>query len=97
METISSQNSETIRVLNAKFREELAEVHRQLDEKERQNNKDRQAFSEATTAQEKRHQNTIAALNLTLQETVSKFTADTESLRKRKDAEIKQMALESDK
>ena len=72
-------------------------MHRQLDEKERQNNKDRQAFSEATTAQEKRHLNTITALNLTLQETVSKFTADTESLRKRKDAEIKQMALDSDK
>jgi hypothetical protein len=75
----------------------LAEVHRQLDEKERQNNKDRQAFSEATIAQEKRHQNAISALNLTLQETVSKFTADTETLRKRKDADIKQMALDSDK
>jgi hypothetical protein len=58
LETISSQNAETIRVLNAKFREELAELHRQLDEKERQNNKDRQAFSEATIAQEKRHLNT---------------------------------------
>jgi hypothetical protein len=64
-------------------------VHRQLDEKERQNNKDRQAFSEATVAQEKRHQNSITALNLTLQETVSKFNADNENLRKRKDAEIK--------
>lgn len=72
-------------------------MHRQLDEKERQNNKDRQAFSEATIAQEKRHQNTISALNLTLQETVSKFTADTETLRKRKDADIKQMAMDSDK
>lgn len=72
-------------------------MHRQLDEKERQNNKDRQAFSEATIAQEKRHQNAISALNLTLQETVSKFTADTETLRKRKDADIKQMALDSDK
>jgi len=72
-------------------------VHRQLDEKERQNNKDRQAFSEATIAQEKRHQNAISALNLTLQETVSKFTADTETLRKRKDADIKQMAMDSDK
>ena len=72
-------------------------MHRQLDEKERQNNKDRQAFSEATIAQEKRHQNTISALNLTLQETVSKFTADTETLRKRKDADIKQMALDIDK
>jgi hypothetical protein len=59
LDTIFSQNAETIRVLNAKFREELTEVHRQLDEKERQNNKDRQAFSEATIAQEKRHQNTI--------------------------------------
>ena len=72
-------------------------MHRQLDEKERQNNKDRQAFSEATIAQEKRHQNAISSLNLTLQETVSKFTADTETLRKRKDADIKQMALDSDK
>lgn len=72
-------------------------MHRQLDEKERQNNKDRQAFSEATIAQEKRHQNAISALNLTLQETVSKFTADTETLRKRKDADIKQMAMDSDK
>lgn len=72
-------------------------MHRQLDEKERQNNKDRQAFSEATIAQEKRHQNAISALNLTLQETVSKFTADTETLRKRKDADIKQMALDIDK
>ena len=34
---------------------------------------------------------------MTIQETVNKFTADIESLRKRKDADIKQQALDTDK
>lgn len=72
-------------------------MHRQLDEKERQNNKDRQAFSEQTSAQEKRHQQSTTQQNKLLNDTIVKMQNDFETLRKKKDAEIKQLKVESEK
>lgn len=66
----------------------MADLQRQIDEKEKQNVVDRQKFSDKTAAEERRHQSEIGDLNKHLQEKITRFNSDYEQLRKSKEAEI---------